>query len=205
MTLAANNIALVPFVQPSTESFFVPEHLVPTRTEVIEGIEVPTRPLVFGKNISLLGISMHPELLMQGSIDQTDSIDPQVRLSGVWLHLPAMDEVVKITISPLGAPEDAPSGLFSDRRDIALIGSWTLHAGETMDGSQLELPGIVMAELQVTGSIYLETGEVQLQVVTSAFHFDKGDEKELNLFLNGATYLGYELSAKRANHNRRPR
>lgn len=60
---------------------------VGTSNVIIDGETIPTAPLAFGKEFSLLGLSQNAATLATGQLDTTDQIAPGVRLKAVFLKL----------------------------------------------------------------------------------------------------------------------
>jgi len=85
--LADESTALVPHVQAdgSNADAFVADSLVAPTVRRISGVDVPTAPLVMGKEIDLLGVSTHQALIGAGIIDHTDAIDNGIALQNVYL------------------------------------------------------------------------------------------------------------------------
>lgn len=89
-TLLKNDATkLVPYA--STEALasgnLAPDGTIATKDVLINGYAVPSRPLVMGRSISLIGISMHPELVAAGLCNQTDHVDRGARLDTVFVKV----------------------------------------------------------------------------------------------------------------------
>jgi len=55
------------------------------------GVEIETAPLLFGKNVSLLGLSQTDALLAKGVMDETDTLDRTINLDRVFYTLSHVD------------------------------------------------------------------------------------------------------------------
>jgi hypothetical protein len=193
------SLPLIPIVGSHSEEFFVPAELIANRTEVVEGVSVTTRPLAFGKRLSLLSISSSQALLEEGIVDMTDSIKPAIRLARVWLNIPVAGRVLCLEIPNLPAPGFLLSWATEDYQEVVLDTAFQFKLSDP------SLPGGVVATLRITGSILPELGDIEMHVAPASFaQGGKEDFKGHELFA-GARFIGYELTAERVNYNRQRR
>jgi len=79
---------IVPYaVDNVTPIFLVPAAQIPTTVKSVNGIEVETRPILFGKSVDLLSLSNAPGLLTVGVLDETDSLDSIMNIGTVFCKL----------------------------------------------------------------------------------------------------------------------
>ena len=227
---------IVPVVRaPQTDAYFVPAAVVAAQNIMVEGEAITTAPLRTGVKLDLLGISQAQELLAKGVMDNTDAIDPAISLQNVYVTFVngADTDVIKFnTINlPLAGFNYNPQSNYREmvlnfKTNSVLINGNTKRA----DGSDLVAlaavyngtPGatgddfIVRVELQVTGSVNIETGETTVfgnLVTTYTIQNANGDLLDLTAapaaaiagVINSGSIAGYELSAYRTNMNRRQR
>ena len=97
-----------------SSQFFAPAADVPVTTRTIDRVEVQTSALRFGVKYDLLGISQTDALLNSGVMDQTDAIDPAIRLTDLYIKLGAAGGGKTIRFSttnlPLAEFNAAPQG-----------------------------------------------------------------------------------------------
>lgn len=215
---------IIPVYRPESAEYFVDAATMAPEVYDLEGESIPTSPLQFGKQFSLLGISQTDALLETGILDSTDSIDPAVDLEAVYLKKGT--EVIKITT--LGLPGAnfvyAPQGnyrlmrLAFDSVELGLKGELkTVDGVVSTEFAQIAaLEVAVQIAVDITGKCNLEIGttNVNSSELTVAAVWDK-DHKKLALDAgNGkliadlfadAELIGYTLKAFRSNMNRRQR
>jgi hypothetical protein len=227
---------VVPVVRaPQTDAYFVPAAVVPAQAILIEGESITTAPLKTGVKLDLLGISQTQELLAKGVMDNTDALDPAISLQNVYVTFTngADTDVIRFnTINlPLAGFNYNPQSNYREmvlnfKSNSVLINGKTKRA----DGTDLVAlaavyngtPGvgtddfIVRLELQVTGSVNIETGETTVfgnLVSTYTVQDANGNLLDLTVapaaaiagVVNSGAIAGYDLSAYRTNMNRRQR
>ncbi len=99
--LADHSTKLVPVYAAGAEDNFAPTTAVGTTEVVVAGIPVPTRPLVMGRTLDLLGLSQYQPLLGNGVFDNYDAIDAKVVLSALYLVPEAGEAAIKFNTSRL--------------------------------------------------------------------------------------------------------
>lgn len=233
--LADESTALVPFVQPGGENadVFVDPALVAPVMRRISDVDVATAPLVIGKEIDLLGISQHPQLIGAGVIDHTDAIDGRVHLNNLYMTLPdAVDPVanppavLKFNVSRLPRNGFNKSVEGQDRemtlnfRSEALVLNAATLAVDGTAPTALQavrdLNYTVRLAVNVTGHVHTEMGTVQvMSAPISVVGIKDADGNDISMTAGQGlaivqavaelTTIGYELFASRTNSNRRTR
>jgi len=219
---------------PDTDKFFATGILAAPL--ILEGESILTAPLKPGVKFDLLGISQTDGLLSKGIMDETDSIDPTISLKNVCLSFTDGSDTDIIQFNTINLPlSNFTYATQSDYREMVLNFKTTslLINSKTKqrDGTALvALAGVLgvdpndetddyvlRVELQVTGSINIETGECSVfGNLVSAFSvqgptgdlipLDDGAEGEAFAdIMNTGKLIGYDLSAYRTNMNRRQR
>lgn len=178
-------IELIPVVTIDNMHCFSDSTKVVPKEVMLGDVKVMTAPLVFDKKMDLLGISQTSELLENGFVDSTDSIDPSVTLKNVYMNIPEMG-VHCFDVS------DQPSSAFfyvvsGSNRELRLDGSFIV---------KLPNQDKVILDFNVTGKINLELGQVSLVgKIRQVIGIPSNDV--------GVNFVGYDLSANRTNLNRR--
>ncbi len=211
----------------SVDKFVAPGIMAPA-TILLEGESIVTAPLAVGKKVDLLGLSQTDSLLAAGIMDQSDSIDPYINLQQVYLTVTdgTDTDVLKVNVSNLPLSNFTYSTQNNYRvmtlnfaTTSVLVNKDTVQA----DGSALvALAGVVTndlimrLELQLSGSVNIETGEttvfgnlVSVHTVQDAngnlLDQTVAPQNAIVGFIGGSTIVGYDLTAYRTNMNRRQR
>jgi hypothetical protein len=215
---------VVPVVRAQSVDKFVAAADIAPAAIMLEGESVTTAPLAVGKKLNLLAVSQLDSLVAAGLMNQTDSLDPSISLQNVYVKF--TDDILKFnTISlPLSnftytTQNNYRTMALNFATTSVLINKNTKQA----DGSALvDLAGvvtndlIVRIELNLTGSINIETGECQVFGNAIAAHLVKNNTgADLDMTaapalavvtaINGSTIIGYDLQAYRTNANLRQR
>lgn len=226
--LADESTALIPFVQENgeNEAMFLDDAVVAPTYRRVGNVDVKTKPLKVGKQINLLGISQHPQLLGAGIIDHTDAIDSRIFLDKLYLRTSDTGSVLRFNVSRLPRNAFNKSVEGGDRemqlnfRSEALV----LNA-DTMavDGSEptvlqpvRDSNYTVRLGVKVNGDAHVEFGTVQIDPsavqVTEIVDEDgnqisltSGGGKAIVDALADMKIVGFELNASRTNSNRRTR
>lgn len=190
----------------------------------LEGEVIPTAPLACGVRIGLLGLSQTDALLANGMMDMTDSIDPAIVLSNVYVKIGADVIVFNTQNVPLNnfnysAQNNYRLMTLNFDTTSPLISSKT----KRVDGSDLvDLVAVknsnlmVRVALNLSGSVNIETGETvvygnaaHVAVVQDAagnqLDLGSGVAKDIVDLFASAKVIGYDLIAYRTNANRRQR
>ena len=86
--LQGESTAVIPYaVDATTPVALVPDAVVPTTQRVIDGLTIDTRPLLFGTEVDVIGISSAPGLIGSGAFDETDSLDHVMTIGKVYYEL----------------------------------------------------------------------------------------------------------------------
>lgn len=215
---------IVPVHRAQSADKFVDSAIIPAAPIILEGEAINTAPIAFGKKVDLLGLSQTDSLLSAGVMDQTDSIDPAVQLRDVYAKIG--DDVLRFKTKelPLANFTYATQNNYRVQNLNFTTTSVLLNKDtKNVDGSALtDLAGIVTGdlivrlELQVSGSVNIETGETVLIAGRPSVHSIRntaGEDLDLTVAPAAAIVtavaagelIGYDLLAYRTNMNRRQR
>ena len=229
--LENESTTLVPYAHPdgSNAEYFVDEALVGTTTTAIDRTAVPTRPLKFGAKLDLLAISQHPALVSSGVMDQTDNVDARIQLVKVYVKVTDKDAAVSDVICFNVERHGRTLFLKTVEGDFQLMGIQYRTTSLVLDGKTLNNSGVVAPALAslVAGNyrVYLETkvdGDINVELGSTDVYcsgvsvnevFDGSGQKVSTVsgagkaLVDNLTFepLGYALSARRTNSNRRTR
>lgn len=215
---------IVPVHRAQAADKFVAGAVVAPYSVMLEGEAVTTAPLAVGKKVDLIGVSQIDSLITAGLMDQTDSLDPAISLQNVYVDFG--DDVLKLNVINL----PYSNFTYSNQNNYRLM---TLNFTTTSvlinkntksaDGSALvELAGIVTndyivrAELALSGTVNIETGECQVFAnAIRAYSIKDASGNDLDMSagaplavataLNAGVIAGYDVQAYRTNMNRRQR
>lgn len=184
-------------------------------TKTIDGYTVATRPLRPGVELDLIGISQHPGLI--GQADHSDAIDAKANLAAVYVAVNDGSnpiEVFKFNTSQLPRSEfnKTPEGnyreiglqfatdsFFLDTDSLTIAGAASVALNGVTAGDKVRL------SLEMSGRINTETGRTN--VFPSGVGATVIDENGtvISNAASGFTYtvVGYDLTARRSNANRR--
>lgn len=91
--------AVVPYAADATNpAALVPAADVPTTVRNIDGLDIDTRPILFGTRVDLIGLSAAPGLLSSGTFDETDSLDTVINIGKVYNKITVTDGVATETV-----------------------------------------------------------------------------------------------------------
>jgi len=101
--LKSEQTRMIPVVRPLTVQHFVDPALVPPYAVNNEGIVITTAPLATGKTFDIVSLSENDELLATGTMDHTDTIEPNIILSRVYMSVgaPGSEDVLSFDVSQL--------------------------------------------------------------------------------------------------------
>lgn len=215
---------VVPVHRAQSADKFVAPAIVPPHNILLEGESITTAPLAIGKKLDLLGLSQTDALLASGVMDMTDSLDPYLTLSYVYVTIGA--DILKISTANLPLANFTYSTQNNYRvmtlnfaTTSVLINKDTKQA----DGSALvDLAGVVTndlilrLELQLSGSINIETGETSVFGNIISVHTVQDNTgalidptlapaAALVTLIDAGVIVGYDVLAYRTNMNRRQR
>lgn len=229
--LASNKTKLIPVLRAGTnDSFFTSNSAIPSTTVDVDGETITTKPLAPGKEGNLLGLSQTDSLIARGLMDETDSIDPSVRLSKIYIRIkPDGDANAKViaynvenlakanfTYSTQG--DSRETTLAFETNDLTLTADKTDITGATIPDATLT--GLVSKNLKARlrvkmfGSLNLQTGNYSITAMAPAIDsvrsasddnlpLDSGDGGALVTSFAGSEIVGFELEAYRTNSNLR--
>jgi hypothetical protein len=215
----------------SVDKFVDPAVIAPYAID-LEGTSINTAPLACGKELSLLGISQTDALLANGTQDMTDSIDPTVSLSAIYVQVAGVggqagtNDVFKFKVDGLPFVNFTAMHQQNYRQMNLNFDSTSLlltPATKNLDGSNPVILASVATntltvrlKVKMSGEINIETADTVvfgnmieiLQVQNAA-----GDTVPLNqapaaalvTAFATAKIIGYDLTAWRTNINRRQR
>lgn len=220
---------------PQTNAYFVDAAIVPVTNVVVEGESIATAPLRAGAKLDLLGISQTQELLAKGVMDNTDALDPAISLQNIYVTFTNGTDTDVIRFNTINLPLSAMNyNPQSNYREMVLnfkstsilingktkqvdgtdlVALADIYNGTAADGSD---DFIVRVEVQVTGSVNIETGETTIfgnLVATYTIQNANGDILDVAAapaaaiasVVNSGSIVGYDLNAFRTNMNRRQR
>lgn len=186
-----------------------------------------TAPLAFGKKFSLLGISQTDAILAAGQMDQTDALDPSIRLGAFYIRFGTAGSYfyVKVDASKLPFSEfnAAPQGntklmQLNFSNDTILIKSGMKDVtGATIAALDTALTtNEVQLSVGISGKIVLDTSDTEMMAfpvsinkVTTAegvvLSTASGAGATIKTLMDTAVLVGYDLLAQRTNSNRRNR
>lgn len=222
---------VIPVYAAGAEGNFVDATLLPTRVVKLDGEDVTTSALLFGKRFSLLGLSQTDHLLETGILDSTDALDSAVDLSSLYLRVQnagaTVKEIFKFNTNNLPTSNFVVAqqgnyrqlNLNFDTVDLMLDTNT-----KKVDGAASSLLGAALGvytvrlAVSVSGSINQETGDTNLMVgEVSVRRITDAAGEEISttagagqtiaaLFDSGkAAFVGFDLTAQRTNSNRRQR
>ena len=230
--LSTDVTEIVPVYRDESAINFVDAALIAPTDTVVNGDSFKTSPLAMGKNFSLLGISQTDALLETGLLDASDSIDTALKLKNIYVKVSGVvggqnvTEVVRFKVIDLDSATFTPvqQGQYRGMQ-LTFDNSSLLVNKDTKTASgaasQILAPIVsAQAELrlnaQVFGKVNLELGNTQInagellvvQVNDAngvALNTATGVGKTFADIFVGAQVVGYDLSARRTNLNKRQR
>lgn len=217
---------MAPVHRAGAEANFLIDAIVPVTTINNDGVMISTAPLKMGREFSLLSLCQTDESLAAGVVDFTDTIDPAIELSAVYLKFGA--DVIRVKTMNyqgnnfLAAPQgDSRAMVLNFNPNTVMLRKDTKNA----DGSDLAvLTGLNGSDLiatigfSVTGNLQTDeqtptsvnaTGIRVINVRNSSgdivSHTSAGAAKTLADLILAGTVAGYDLKAYKTNANRRER
>ena len=224
---------IVPFYRttnPDNSPLFAAE--VGVANVIIDGEAIPTAPLAFGKEFSLLGLSQNAATLATGQLDTTDQVAPGARLKALFVKLTAgaTTEYFRVDTRFMNGNDMVESQQDNTRRlqlvmntDAIVFNKEQLTAAgtpSTILTSAIVGTKTIILGASVTGSITLDTSNTQFLAgplsVKKVREADATGGSDLDFTTAGAaktaadlfataTLVGYELDAYRSNTNLRQR
>jgi hypothetical protein len=203
---------------------FAPAADVATVMRKVDRHDVPTAPLKFGTKFDLLGISQTKALLDAGVMDQTDAIDPALRLTNIYVKLGAAagSNVLRFSVKNLPTHEFNSAAQGNGRQMTLNFATESLRvtsATTKLDGSAISQfvatigTHTVRLAASAFGNMLLDRGETLLNAgpVTVASVTDEtgtqvsmtsGVGKQIADLFVGSQALFFDMLAYRTNSNR---
>lgn len=217
--LSNDSTQLVPVYREESKDNFVDVTKVKTRTVPVDGYDVETAPLKFGKTIDLLGVSQTDQLLKAGVVDNTDAIDAYARIDNVYLAVG--DSVVSFNVRR--APRaGAVKSVEGDSREMnfqfttqdLLLSADTKNTDGVAVPELANLNGLKLrVAVDVVGRMSVEYGNINLNATglevvavfdaqNEAVSLNDASAKAIIAALELAPF-GFDLFGRRNNANRR--
>jgi acetyltransferase-like isoleucine patch superfamily enzyme len=225
--IGEEHTVVIPSVNANTNSHFVDNAVIPTRTVINEGAQITTNYLKFGDKFDLLAISQTDALLERGIMDVTDQLDPRLALKDIVIKVG--DDIFKFDIENITSSNFSASRQESTTDMILSFASKSVLIDKDkkqLDGSDPVTLADVAAQdltlrldLEINGRINIDTGDcvVYLSHVSIYKAYDANGVEiptdaapvlplaaEFDDMVE-ADKLGYSLVAFRSNLNRRQR
>lgn len=218
----SDSTEVVPVYSDETKHNFVDAAVIAPSTEEIARENVTTSWLAVGKKFDLLGLSQTEALLNSNALDESDSIDTDIRLQGLLLKVG--QDVVALSTTNLPGRQFHHNLQGDNQEMIVRIQSDALNINKFTtkpDASALVTLEPVVAggytvqlDVSVNGSVFRDKGitRVSADPVTVAKVIDADGNVHtpdsaavaaiVALFAD-AQIIGYKLKARRTNLNRR--
>lgn len=221
---------VVPVVRTESTAKFVAAGDVAVAAVVIDDESINTAPIKIGTEVDILALSQPASMLAKGTNDQTDSLEPAVTLSNIYLKFTngtTLTDVIKL--STLNIPysnfvfnpqDNYKQALLNFTTDSVVISK----NQKRIDGTALTYidaidtnDWAVRLKLNLTGSVNVETGKLIVNGATvEVFKVMKNSDGTEVSIASGAgqtfagliaagAVLGYDVLAYRTNANRRQR
>jgi hypothetical protein len=208
----------------TTKYFVTPAELAP-ETVKIDTLNVVTSALKVGMEVDLMAVSQRDQLLSLGVLNQTDAIDPSVRLGYILVKLPACGgKVLKFNTSGMPTSDLNQIGQGNSRQMTLNFQTKKLRVTantKAPDGSAIpELAALadksVRLGVNLFGNMVLDQGgtlinaaPISVATVTDATQahmgLTSGDGKAIADLFAGASVIGYKLIAWLTDSNKRLR
>jgi len=219
---------IVPVNRAQSVAKFVDPAIVAPYNLTLEDEVITTAPLKSGAKVDLLGISQTAALLANGTMNQTDSLDPSMSLNFVYATFTdgTSTDVLKFNVGNLplanftyGTQNNYRVMVLNFQTTSVLLNLNTTQA----DGSALVALApvvtsdvMVRLELNVTGTINIETGETTVfgnlvaansvqDVAGNFLDMTTAPAAAIVAITDTGVIAGYDLKAYRTNMNRRQR
>ena len=229
-TILKNDLTrAVPVHRAGAAANFVAAGLVAPIAVDLEGEAITTAPLAVGVEFDLLGLSQTDTLLANGIMDQTDSLDPDVRLQNVYVTVTvgADTDVIRVPVSARALNNFVATPQDNYKKQILSFDDVTLTFDKDTkkaNGAALVVLGDIAAEdlqvvysMNLSGSVNIETG--QLAVYGNSIKVIKVIDRATGLTVPlaaapasaiatafaSAKIVGYDVRAYRTNSNLRQR
>ncbi len=200
-------IPLVPINNSHSSDCFHPSG--PTREEQVGTHFVETAPLMFDKQFDLLTLSQNYLMLGDGTIDNSDSIDPDISLKAFYLEIDGA--VHQISVEGSHGTEFKP--LTMSGKDLIssalILKFYNRNVAFKLGDINVE------AHVNIAGTCIPELGTVVLKVTKFKVVSINGQHRDVDILpinisdivdkIDAGGLVGYDLKAYRVNYNRRTR
>lgn len=221
---------IYPVARAENADKLVPQSLLARKSVTVLGEVIETAPLLFGKKLSLLGISQTDSMLASGVAGATDQVDTAVVLDNVYLQVQNAGGTTKelfvfpVARNPGATFNQAIQGNY--RQMVVNFSTRSLminKAKKTASGTDSTLLAAIASgdwkvnlSVDVNGQVNLDTSETSLNASDVTVHSvedstgnqyaptDAAVQAIVELFV-GAKLLSFDLLAYRSNLNRRQR
>lgn len=218
----SSSTKIVPVYRDDTKDKFVDSALIATTTTEVNGETITTAPLAIGKDLELIAISQTNLQLEREYMDETDSIDTDIKLKNIYLKIG--DDVLAYPVSYLpGAQFMYPQQGDQQRMDLRMETDalFVSKATKTVSGGALDTLAPVVAgdvtvylNILVRGSVVRDIGTTEMSAnavkvtkivdVNKDVHLPSSTQYAAIVALfAGAQVIGYDLDTHRTNLNRR--
>jgi hypothetical protein len=215
---------MIPVYRPEAAKNFVDPTLVAPSAYDLEGETITTAPLACGVRMGLIELSQTDTLLKAGVMDISDTIDPAIVLSNLYVKVG--DDVLRIKTNglPLSQFNYAPQNNYRIMQLNFETNSVLLNAKtKSADGADLvtlksivDQDYIVRLNVVANGNVNIDTAEsavygneVSVYSVTDAtgnlLSLKTGAGKAVADLFADAKIFGFDVQAYRTNANRRQR
>ena len=215
-TILANEATLiVPILNANPQYFIDVAYMAGSINKVVDGYTVATKPLRISTDLDLIGISQHPGLI--GQADHSDAIDAKVTLEAIYIAAVngPTTETYKFVTSGLPRADFnktsegnyrevglqfATDSIFADFDTNTIAGANGTLFATVSAGEKIRLA------VELGGRINTETGKTNVFAsgVTAKVLDANGVEMvDAAIAATAFTVVGYDLTARRSNANRR--
>lgn len=224
--LEDNVTDVIPVVRAQSAAVFPADALIGSTQVEVGGESVPTKPLLFGKEIGLLSVSQTDALLATGAADTSDQLDPAIRLRNVYLQVGA--KAIKLNVHGLNgttfnySPQDEYRKMLINttfktlllNKDTKAVDGSAVAGLEPLAANDLQ----VRIQVDVNGYANLDSGNARL-TTAGVTVLSVTDADGVKLAAGNASYdtivtaleaattklVAYDLEARRTNSNLRQR
>ena len=163
-------IKIIPFYTAEDADQFVDPTLIQPYTVTVNSVSIVTAPIAIGKKVNILALSETESMLTNGAVSSTNMLDPMIALQNVYVKVG--DDILRINVSNLplssfgfSTPGDYRAETLNFRSAAAFLNKNSVRA----DGSALTTLAdvvtndfVVYLKLDLTGTVNIETGELQV-------------------------------------------
>lgn len=222
--LLRDKTRLIPVVRASNVDKFVPAADIAPYDYDNEGVMVKTAPLRVGVEVGIIGLSQTDAMLEGGLGNQTDTMDPAINLTNLYVKVG--DDILRFDVrsNPLSNFTYSPQGLDKQRNlSFTSKGIQIKPTTKQQDGTALSDLSIiatngltVILDVAATGTANTEFGMIQVfgnRVAVAKVLDDEGDllpdsssyVQDIKTAFASAAIIGYDVRAYRTNINMRER